>query len=86
MLQGNIKLLIYDLLNLIDNKNFESCKEIEKRLSEGNLIAYLLDKYNMPCFSKTDTQEVGKLLKERIGCVEKDYENGLIYLIDVLLD
>lgn len=86
MQKSNVKILIYDLLDLIDNGSYESFGEIERRFERGNLISYLLDKYNMPNFSKTDTQEIGELLKERIGCVEKNYENGLIYLIDVLLD
>ena len=86
MVKGNIKSLIYDLLKLIDNNDFESCEKIEQELKDGKLISFLLDKYPMSCFSKTDTQEVSDLLKERIGCNESIYENGLIYLIEILLD
>ena len=86
MLKGSVKALIYDLLNLIDNAKYESCEEIEQKLLKGTLITYLLDKYNLPCLSKTDTQEVSDLLKEKIGCYETNHKNGLIYLIETLLD
>lgn len=85
-MRSNIKLLIYDLLNLIDDKKQESCEEIEQRLNSGTLITYLLDKYDMPYFSKTGTQDVSDILKSRVGCANKYYENGLIFLVDVLLD
>lgn len=85
-MKSNIKLLIYDLLNLIDDAKHESCEEIEQRLSNGKLITYLLDKYDMPYFSKTDTQDVSDILKSRVGCTNKHYENGLIFIVDVLLD
>ncbi len=86
MLKSNIKLLIYDLLDLIDKNNYESCEEIETRLRTGKLVSYLLQKYKMPVFSKTDTQEISDLLKEKAGCNETVYSNGLIYLIEILLD
>ena len=86
MLKGNIKLLIYDLLDLIDKNNYESCEEIETRLRTGKLVSYLLQKYKMPVFLKTDTQEISDLLKEKAGCNETVYNNGLIYLIEILLD
>lgn len=86
MLKSNVKLLIYDLLDLIDNNNCESCETIERMLGGGRLVPYLLEKYNMSYFSKTDTQEVNNLLKEKVGCNESQYKNGLIYLIDILLD
>ena len=86
MVKGNIKLLIYELLDLIDKNNYESYEEIESRLRSGKLISYLLQKYKMPVFSKTDTQEISDLLKEKVGCNETVYRNGLIYLIEILLD
>ena len=86
MLKSNVKLLIYDLLDLIDKNNYESCEEIERRIACGKLISYLSDKYPMPCFLKTSTQEVSDFLKEKVGCNEINYTNGLIYLIDILLD
>ena len=86
MVKSNIKLLIYDLLNLIDNDNYESCEEIERGLKSGKLIKYLLEKYNLPCFTKTNMQEVVDLLRLEQGCHETTYKNGLIYLIEILLD
>lgn len=86
MVKSNIKLLIYDLLSLIDNDSYESCEEIERGLKSGKLIKHLLEKYNMPCFTKTDMQEVIDLLKLEKGCHETTYKNGLIYLIEMLLD
>ena len=86
MQKSNIKLLIYDLLALIDKDNYESCKEVENGLKTGKLVPYLLQKYEMSYFSKTDTQEISDLLKEKVGCNETCYTNGLIYLIEILLD
>lgn len=86
MLKSNIKLLIYDLLHLIDKNNYESCEKIESKLSTGGLVSYLLKKYKMPSFLKTDTQEISELLKEMAGCNETVYNNGLIYLIEILLE
>ncbi len=86
MLKANTKLLIYDLLELIDNDNFESSENIKQLLSTGKLIPYLVSKYNMSCFSKTDTQEISIMLRDRIGCHEINFKNGLIWLIEVLLD
>ena len=75
MTKGNVKALIYDLLSLIDNAKSESCEEIEQRLNNGKLVSYLLDTYNMPCFSKVNTREVSDLLKEKAGCNETNYGN-----------
>ena len=86
MLNSNVKLLIYDLLELIDNDNFESCQKIEQDMKKGKLISSLLDKYSMRNFIKTDIEKVSALLKERTGCNEITYKNGLIYLIEILLD
>ena len=33
-----------------------------------------------------DTQKISQFLKEKIGCAEKEYNSGLIYLIEILLD
>ncbi len=89
MKNNTIKFLIYDILGLINAGVQESCTEIEKRLDSGEIVEYLLQKYEMRHVRLMNCQEATDLLKENRGAFTNEVykeENGLLFLIEALLE
>lgn len=89
MKNNTIKLLIYDILGLINEGVHESCTEIEKLLDSGEIVNYLLQKYEMRHVRLMNYQEATDLLKENRGAFTNEVykkENGLLFLIEALLE
>lgn len=88
-MNSNIKFLSYDLLKLIDSNIQESCTVIQKKLDEGTVVQYLLNKYEMDYLRKVNVQETINLLQMNRGVFTNEVykeQNGLLFLLEVLLE
>ncbi|MBR3864310.1 MAG: hypothetical protein IKJ19_04235 [Clostridia bacterium] len=88
-MNSNIRLLIYDVLKLIDAGKTISCTEIDTLIKKGELVNYLLEKYKVDYIKKGNPNEANLLIAKKSGVFSNENFkeiNGLLYLIEVLLD
>lgn len=85
----NTKLFIYDILDLIDSGIAITCKEVEKLISKGKIVNFVLERSKNKYLNKGNLQEVVNLIAINNGVFSNEIfknENGLLYLIQILLD